>query len=84
MRVAYIVVFIGTPLMAVLGFLMFRYPQAWAKLNARSARKELHAFDSPKQLAHTRQLGILIMLSAGLSLGSVFAVKALMQSFQSR
>jgi hypothetical protein len=51
MRAAYyIVVFVGDPLTGVLGFLMFRYPQAWAKMNARCSHKELHEFDSPKQL----------------------------------
>ena len=30
--------------MAVLGFLMYRYPQSWAKWNARLAQKELRRF----------------------------------------
>ena len=45
---ANIVAFVADPLMGVLGFMMFRRPQAWAKMNARLARKEVHEFDSPK------------------------------------
>jgi len=78
MRAAYIyVVFVGDPLMGVLGFLMFRYPQAWAKMNARLSHKELHVFDSPKQLASTRRLGILLMIIAAFSLSSLLAMNAL-------
>jgi hypothetical protein len=78
MRAVYIyLVFVGDPLMGILGFLMFRYPQAWAKGNARLSRKELHEFDSPKQLAHTRRLGILLMVLAAISLLSVLATNAL-------
>ncbi len=78
MRVAYIyVVFVGDPLMGVLGSLMFRYPQAWAKMNARLTHKELHVFDSPKQLASTRRLGILLVILAAFSLLSMLAMNAL-------
>jgi hypothetical protein len=78
MRAAYIyVIFVGDPLMGVLGFLMFRYPQAWAKLNARLSRKELHVFDSPKQLASTERLGILLMIIAAFSLLSLLTMNAL-------
>ena len=77
MRYVYLVVFVGDPLMGLLGFLMFHYPQAWAKMNARVSHKELHVFDSPKQLAHTRRLGILLMVLAVFSLLSVLATNAL-------
>ena len=75
-RTANIVAFVAGPLMGVLGFLMFRYPQAWAKMNARSSHKELHEFDSPKQLASTRRLGILFMILTAFSLLSMLALKA--------
>jgi hypothetical protein len=64
--------------MVVLGFLMFRYPQAWAKGNAQLSHKELHEFDSPKQLASTRRLGILFMITAAFSLLSMLALKAVL------
>jgi uncharacterized protein YjeT (DUF2065 family) len=70
----FIVVFVGDPLTVVLGFLMFRYPQAWAKMNARLSRKELHEFNSPKQLAHTKRVGILFMIAAAFSLLSLLAM----------
>jgi hypothetical protein len=70
-----IVAFIADPLMVILGFLMFGYPQAWAKMNARTSRKELHQFDSSKQLAHTKQLGILFMAFAAFSFLSMLALK---------
>jgi len=73
---ANIVAFVADPLMGVLGFMMFRRPQAWAKMNARLARKEVHEFDSPKQLASTRRLGILFMVIALFSLLSMLALKA--------
>ena len=63
--------------MGVLGFLMFRYSQVWTKMNARLCHKELHVFDSPKQLASTRRLGILLMIIAAFSLLSMLAVNAL-------
>ncbi len=63
--------------MGVLGFLMFRYPQAWAKMNARLSHKELHEFDSPKQLASTRRLGILLLILAAFSLLSLLATNVL-------
>jgi hypothetical protein len=75
---ANILAFVANPLMGVLGFLMFRYPQAWAKMNARVSRKELHEFDSPKQLAHTRRLGILFMILAAFSLLSMLYLKAVL------
>ncbi len=63
--------------MAILGFLMFRYPQAWAKMNAILYHKELREFDSPKQLASTRQLGISMLILAAFSLLSLLATNAL-------
>jgi hypothetical protein len=60
--------------MGVLGFLMFRYPKAWAKMNARLSHKKLHEFDSPKQLASTRRLGILLLILAAFSLVSVLTI----------
>ena len=57
--------------MCVLGFTMFRYPQAWAKGNAYLARKELKEFDSPRQLEHTKRLGIALMVLFPLSLVTV-------------
>ena len=79
MRAAYVVVFIGIPLMGVLGFLMRRYPQAWAKMNARLSHKKLHEFDSPKQLASTRRFGIFLMVLAAFSLLSLLATNALVR-----
>ena len=64
--------------MGVLGFLMFRYPQAGAKMNAHLSHKELHEFDSPRQLASTRRLGILFMILAAFSLLSMLALKAVL------
>jgi uncharacterized protein YjeT (DUF2065 family) len=77
---AIIVAFVADPLMVVLGFLMFRYPQAWAKMNARLSHKETHEFDSPKQLARTRRLGILFMILFAFLLMSMLAVKAVLVS----
>jgi uncharacterized protein YjeT (DUF2065 family) len=74
MRFAYVVIYIGDPLAVVFGLLMFRYPQTWAKLNARLSRKEIHEFDSPKQLASTRRLGALLMAFA---VFSIFAITRL-------
>jgi hypothetical protein len=79
MRAAYIVVLVGDLLMGMLGFLMFRYPQAWAKMNARLSHKDLHEFDSPKQLASTRRLGVLLMILAAFSLLSVLAMNSLVR-----
>ncbi len=73
-----IVAFIADPLIIILGFLMFRYPQVWAKMNARASRKELHEFDSPKQLAHTKQVGILFMTFAVFSFLSMLALKTVL------
>jgi len=77
MKILYIVVFVGAPLTGVLGFVMIRYPRAWAKLNARIARKKLSEFDSPKQLAHTVQFGILLLMLAVLDSLGVLAMKLL-------
>ena len=63
--------------MGALGFLMFRCPQAWAKMNARLSHKKLHEFDSPKQLASTRRLGSLLMILAAFSSLSVLAMNNL-------
>ena len=80
MRTAYhLVVFVGDPLIAILGFLMVRYPQAWAKGNALLSHKELREFDSPKQLAATRRLGILMLTLAAFSLLSLLAMNALVR-----
>jgi hypothetical protein len=73
-----IVAFVADPLMVVLGFLMFRYPLAWAKMNARSSHKELREFDSPKQLAHTKRAGILFMIFAAFSWLSMLGLKAVL------
>jgi hypothetical protein len=77
MRAFYLVALVGDPLMVVLGFLLFRYPQACAKMNARLSHKELHEFDSPKQLAHTKRVGILLMVAGAFSLVSMFIVYVL-------
>ena len=80
MRTAYLfVVFVGDPLIAILGFLMVRYPLAWAKMNALLSHKELRKFDSPAQLASTRQLGILMLILAAFSLLSLLATNALVR-----
>lgn len=63
----YVVEFVGNPLTGLLGFLMFRYPLAWAKMSARLSHKELHDFDSPKQLAYFRQVGIFMLIAAAFS-----------------
>ena len=78
MRTVYhLVVFVGDPVMAILGLLMFRYPRAWARMNALASRKEIHEFNSQKQLAHTRQLGILFLICAAFSWLSLLAVNAI-------
>jgi hypothetical protein len=77
MRAAWIVALVGDPLMGVMGFLMFRYPQAWAKMNARLSHRELHEFDSPRQQASTRRLGILMMILAVFSAVSLLAINIL-------
>ena len=71
-----IVIFVGDPLMGVLGFLMFRYPETWAKLNALFSHEK---FDSPKQLASTKRLGILMMILAAFSLVSILTMNYLVQ-----
>jgi hypothetical protein len=69
------VMFVGDPVMGIWGFLMFRYPETWAKINARFSHKR---FDSPKQLASTRRLGIFLMTLAAFSFVSMlYAVNAL-------
>jgi hypothetical protein len=75
---ANIVAFVADPLMGVLGFLMLRYPQTWAKMNARLSHRELREFDSPKQLASTRRLGILFLILAAFSLLNMLALKAVL------
>jgi hypothetical protein len=47
-------------------------------MNARSSRKDLHKFDSPEQLAHTKRVGILFMIFAAFSLLSMFALKTVL------
>jgi len=74
------VAFIVDLLIVILGFLMFRYPQTWAKMNARASRKDLHQFDSPKQLAHTRRVGILFITFAAFSFLSMLALKTVLAS----
>jgi hypothetical protein len=77
MRIVYIVAFVGAPLTGALGFVMIRYPRAWAKLNARTAHKKLSEFDSPKQLAHTKQFGKLLLILAALDSLSLLAMNLL-------
>jgi hypothetical protein len=72
-----ILAFVTDPLMVVFGFLMFRYPLWWAKMNARAARKDVHMFDSPKQLAHMKRMGILIMAVGVFSFFSMLFAKAM-------
>ena len=80
MKTAYhMVMFVGDPLMAILGFLMLRYPQAWAKMNARLAYKEPYEFDSPKQLASTRRTGVMMLILAAFSFLSLLAMYALVR-----
>jgi hypothetical protein len=52
--------------MVICGLTMLRYPEAWAKGNARLARKELSQFNSPKQLEHTKKVGALFMIAGAL------------------
>lgn len=73
-----IVAFVGDPLIGLLGFLMFRYAEMWAKMNTRVSRKELKEFDSPRQLASTKRLGVLFMVAAAFSFVSMLYVKAVL------
>ena len=77
-RTANIVAFVADPLMGVLGFLMFRYPEMWAKMNARLSRKELKEFDSPRQRESTKRLGVLFMIAAAFSFASMLYLKAML------
>jgi hypothetical protein len=63
-----------------MGFLMFRHPQAWAKMNALVSHKEVHEFDSPKQLAHTRRVGIFMLVAAAFSLWSLLFMNYLLST----
>lgn len=56
---------------------MFLYPHAWAKANARLARKEPREFNSPRQLEATKRLGILLMVLGPFSLLCVLAADAM-------
>jgi hypothetical protein len=60
-RIAVLLGFIAAPLIVLCGFTMFRYPEAWAKGNARLAHKELSEFNSPRQLERTKRTGKLFM-----------------------
>jgi len=73
----HLVLFVGDPVMAILGFSMFCFPLAWAKMNAGVAHKELREFNSPKQLASTRRNGALLMMLAVLSFLSLLATNAI-------
>lgn len=50
------------------GFVMYRYPEFFAKINARFGLK---AFASPKHISFTRKLGIIEMVLAALSVINV-------------
>jgi hypothetical protein len=77
MQTAYcLVAFASRPPTGILGFLIFRYPLAWAKINA-CLSQELHEFDSPKQLASSRRLGILMLIFAAFSFSSLLAMNVL-------
>ena len=78
--VRHFVIFVGDPVTAVLGFTMFCFPEMWAKLNALLSHKNFNLFNSPKQLAHTKRVGILMMVAAVFSLVSVLSLGALMPS----
>ena len=56
------------------GYLMFRYPEFFAKINARFG---FSMFASPKSIAFTRKIGILEMILAGLSVISAIVMSAL-------
>ena len=77
-RAVDVLAFVVDPLLAVLGFVMFRYPQAWAKGNARVTHGEHRELDSSKQLAHTKLLGTLFMIFAAFSFLSMLYAKALL------
>jgi hypothetical protein len=47
------------------GYLMFRYPEFFAKINSRWG---LSAFASPKSIAFIRWMGVIELALAGLSL----------------
>lgn len=63
--------------MAILGLLMFLYPGAWARGNALLARKDIQVFNSEKQLAHTKRIGLLMLIFAGFSILSLLAMSTL-------
>jgi hypothetical protein len=56
------------------GYLMFRYPEFFAKINARFG---FRMFASPKFIAFTRWMGIVEMTLAGLSVISALVMSAL-------
>lgn len=77
MRTAYFAaLFFGDPLTIAVGLLMFRYPQAWAKMNAHLSSKERSLFDTPEQLASTKRLGMLLVLFAAFSFVSMLAMRS--------
>jgi hypothetical protein len=55
------------------GFLMYRYPGAFARLNARLGLK---AFSSPKYIAFTKKLGVVEMALAALAVINVLITRA--------
>jgi hypothetical protein len=55
---------------------MFRYPEIWAKKNARFSHEK---FDLPMRLASTKRAGILMMILAAFSLVSMLTLNLLVQ-----
>jgi hypothetical protein len=63
--------FIAAPLIVICGLTMFRSPEAWARMNAHLARKDLSQFNSPKQLERTRKVGKLFLAVGAFELMSM-------------
>lgn len=80
MKFAHYIVFAGGPLICISGLVMFRHPHAWAKANARLARKEPKEFNSLRQLEAIKRLGILLMVLGLFSLLCVLATDAILSS----
>ncbi len=56
------------------GYLTFRYPEVFAKINARFG---FRIFASPKFIVFTKWMGIVEMILAGLSVVSMLVMAAL-------
>jgi len=66
--------FVGVFWVGGWGYLMFRYPEFFAKFNARFG---FSMFASPKFITFTRRLGIIEMILAAISVISTIVMSAL-------